>query len=128
MTIGEKIKQLRIKNKLSQEALATALNTTKQAIYKYESGIVTNIPMDKITILASILGTTPAFLMGWDEKEFAPTERELSEGERAWIGLYRKLSPDVRELFFPLLKKFDELPEGERQMLVAMIRAAIKNK
>lgn len=125
MTIGEKIKQLRIKNKLSQEALATALNTTKQAIYKYESGIVTNIPMDKITILASILGTTPAFLMGWEEETPAP---ELSEGERAWIELYRKLSPDVRELFFPILKKFDELPEGERQMLIAMIRAAIKNK
>ena len=125
MTIGEKIKQLRIKNKLSQEALATALNTTKQAIYKYESGIVTNIPMDKITILASVLGTTPAYLMGWEEETPAP---ELSEGERAGIELYRKLSPDVRELFFPILKKFDELPEGERQMLIAMIRAAIKNK
>ena len=124
MTIGEKIKQLRIKNKLSQEALATALNTTKQAIYKYESGIVTNIPMDKITVLASVLETTPAHLMGWDEETPAP---ELSEGERAWIELYRKLSPDVRELFFPILKKFDELPEGERQMLVAMIRAAINN-
>jgi transcriptional regulator with XRE-family HTH domain len=99
MTIGEKIKQLRIKNKLSQEALATALNTTKQAIYKYESGIVTNIPMDKITILASILGTTPAFLMGWDEKEFAPTERELSEGEKKLLQLFRLLPREAQESY-----------------------------
>ena len=99
MTIGEKIKQLRIKNKLSQEALATALNTTKQAIYKYESGIVTNIPMDKITILAYILGTTPAFLMGWDEKEFTPTEPKLSEGEEMLLKLFRKLPAEAQEAY-----------------------------
>lgn len=101
MTIGEKIKQLRIKNKLSQEALATALNTTKQAIYKYESGIVTNIPMDKITILASVLGTTPAHLMGWSDnkKETTPTEQELSEGEKKLLQLFRLLPREAQESY-----------------------------
>ena len=125
MTIGEKIRFLRIKQNLSQEALAKALKTTKQAIYKYENGIVTNIPLDKLEILSNVLDTTPAYLMGWEDK--TPTaEQELSEGERAWIELYRKLSPEVSEMLFPILEKFDNLPESERKMLVAMIGAAIE--
>ena len=122
MTIGEKIRFLRVKQNLSQEDLAKVLNTTKQAIYKYENGIVTNIPTDKIEILSSILGTTPSYLMGWEDETPAP---ELTESERAWIELYRKLSPDVQETFVTMVKTFDSLPEGERQMLLAMIRGAL---
>ena len=123
MTLGEKIRFLRVKKNLSQEDLAKVLNTTKQAIYKYENGIVTNIPTDKIEILSSILGTTPSYLMGWEDETPAP--EELSESERAWIELYRKLSPDVQETFVTMVKTFDSLPEGERQMLLAMIRGAL---
>lgn len=122
MTIGEKIRFLRVKQNLSQEDLAKVLNTTKQAIYKYENGIVTNIPTDKIEILSNILGTTPSYLMGWEDETPAP---ELTESERAWIELYRKLSPDVQETFVTMVKTFDSLPEGERQMLLAMIRGAL---
>lgn len=67
MTIGNRIKDARIRKGLSQEELAKAINSTKQAIYKYENEIVTNIPMDKVEKLALILGTTPAYLMGWEE-------------------------------------------------------------
>jgi transcriptional regulator with XRE-family HTH domain len=122
MTIGEKIRFLRVKQNLSQEDLAKVLNTTKQAIYKYENGIVTNIPTDKIEILSNILGTTPSYLMGWEDETPAP---ELTESERTWIELYRKLSPDVQETFVTMVKTFDSLPEGERQMLLAMIRGAL---
>ena len=67
MTIGNRIKDARIRKGLSQEELAKAINSTKQAIYKYENEIVTNIPMDKVEKLALILGTPPAYLMGWEE-------------------------------------------------------------
>jgi repressor LexA len=68
MTIGERIKKCRKNLRMSQEELAIKLNTTKQAIYKYESNIVTNIPMDKIEVMSSIFGVTPSYLMGWDDK------------------------------------------------------------
>lgn len=67
MGIGLKIKEERLRNKLSQEDVAKAIGSTKQAIYKYESGIVTNIPTDKIAKMADIFGVTPAYLMGWEE-------------------------------------------------------------
>lgn len=67
MTLGEKIKKLRLDKNLTQEDLAKILNTTKQTIYKYETGIVENLPLNRIAQLAHALGTTPAHLTGWED-------------------------------------------------------------
>lgn len=124
MTIGEKIRFLRNKNNLSQEALAKALNTTKQAIYKYENGIVTNIPLDKIEILSNVLCTTPAYLMGWTEN--TPTEGELDEGEKIWLDLYHRISEDSRDMLVKLVDAFDNLPAEERKFLLSVIELKLK--
>ena len=65
MTKGERIRARRKALKLTQSDLAEALGTTKQNIYKYEMGIVTNIPSDKIEALSKVLQVTPGYLMGW---------------------------------------------------------------
>lgn len=64
---GERIKKLRERNNLTQEQLAKRLNTTKQTISKYEKGIVTNIPSDRLETMAEILHTTPEYILGWEE-------------------------------------------------------------
>ena len=66
MKLGEKIKLLRHENNMTQDELASKLDITKQAVYKYENGIVTNIPSDKIERLAEIFNVSPVYLMGWD--------------------------------------------------------------
>ena len=48
MTIGERIREARTAKGLTQEQLAEQVHVTKQAVYKYETGIVTNIPLDKL--------------------------------------------------------------------------------
>ena len=67
MTVGERIKKKREELDMTQVDLARKIGCTKQTLYKYESGIITNIPSDKIEKIANVLGTTPAYLMGWDE-------------------------------------------------------------
>lgn len=67
MDIGLRIKKRRLEKGLSQDEVAEKINTTKQTIYKYETGIITNIPASKIESLANILDTTPAYLMGWTD-------------------------------------------------------------
>jgi repressor LexA len=67
MTIGDRIKKTRENLKISQTELANLSNTTKQNIYKYENGIITNIPSDKIETIAKILHVSPAYLMGWND-------------------------------------------------------------
>ncbi len=66
-TIGERIRDVRMKKGLTQLELANALKTTKQNVYKYEVGIVTNIPSDKIEQIAKILDVSPSYLMGWEK-------------------------------------------------------------
>lgn len=68
MTVGQRIKKIRLEKNMTQDDLATKINTTKQTIHKYENGIISNIPSSKIFAIANVLNTTPAYLMGWSEK------------------------------------------------------------
>jgi len=65
MRIGDRIKALRNEIGMGQTDLADKIGVSKQTMYKYENNIVTNIPSDKIELIAKNLGTTPAALMGW---------------------------------------------------------------
>lgn len=73
MTVGERIKKLREEKHITQTELADILNTTKQNIYKYENGIITNIPSDKIEALAIFFNVSPAHIMGWENKKWVMT-------------------------------------------------------
>lgn len=67
--IGSRIKQLRKEKSISQSELAEKIGVTKQNMYKYENGIITNIPSDKIELIATHLGCSPTYLMGWEESK-----------------------------------------------------------
>jgi len=66
MTLGERIRSTREALDMTQEELGALCGTTKQTIFKYETGIVTNIPLDRLDLLAEKLGVTPAYLLGWE--------------------------------------------------------------
>lgn len=67
MTKGERIRELRIEHKMTQEQLADMLNIKKQTVHKYEKNIITNIPSDKIEQMAKIFSVSPLFIMGYDD-------------------------------------------------------------
>lgn len=69
MTIGERIKSLRESKRITQTELAEKLGTTKQNIYKYENGIITNIPSDKIELMAKCFEVSPGYIMGWEDED-----------------------------------------------------------
>lgn len=69
MTVGERIKLARETKNLSQTDLANACKISKQTLYKYENNIITNIPSDKIEVIANYLSISPAYLMGWKETD-----------------------------------------------------------
>ena len=64
---SKKLKDLRKAKGLTLEELADAVGTSKQTIHRYENGIISNIPRERIEALANALETTPAALMGWQE-------------------------------------------------------------
>lgn len=69
ITIGDRIKQKRKALGLTLEELAKRVKTSKQTIHRYENNIITNIPSDKIELLAKALNCSPGFLMGWEEEQ-----------------------------------------------------------
>lgn len=66
---GERIKKRREQIGLTQVALADMIGESKQTVYKYETGIVTNIPSDKIELIAKALRVQPEWIMGWTDTE-----------------------------------------------------------
>ena len=86
MTIGSRIRVAREAKNLTQEELGKACGTTKQTIFKYENGIITNIPLDRIEKIASVLNVTPAEIMGWTEDD-----REILPDNIEPIGTFNKL-------------------------------------
>lgn len=91
MTIGKRIRQLREQQGYSQTYFAKKLNVSKQTLYKYENGIITNIPSDKVEKIAEYCGVTPAYIMGWEDN--APATPVYSKYALHEIPPYDDISP-----------------------------------
>ena len=63
-----KLKELRKSLGMTLDELAERVGTSKQTIHRYENGVITNVPPEKVESLAVALGTTPQELMGWEEE------------------------------------------------------------
>lgn len=69
MTVGERIKNLREQQGMTLEELGNKVGVGKSTVRKWENGMIENMRRDKIAKLASALGVTPLYLMGWENKE-----------------------------------------------------------
>lgn len=107
MTKGERLKSLRISNNYTLEEIGKKINVARQTYFKYENNIITNIPTDKIELLAKIYGVSAAYIMGWDINE---NNMENNE-EAIFIEKFRKLSHDDQML---LLDNMDSLSDSLR--------------
>ena len=66
MTRGDRIKLLREQKGMQQTDLAVRIGVSKQTLFKYEHNIITNIPSDKIELIADVFHVTPGYIMGWE--------------------------------------------------------------
>lgn len=82
MNIGERIKLKRLNRNQTLEDLGKAAGVSRATIQRYESGVITNIPSDKIEAIAKALRCSPAYLMGWEEDE-DPIIVEFTSAEEA---------------------------------------------
>lgn len=92
MTIGERIKKIRKQRGMTQIDVAIKAGITKQIVYKYETGIIKNIPSDKIEAIAKALYVSPAEIMGWESEKPPVNDEELLDEEL--ICRLCSLSPD----------------------------------
>jgi transcriptional regulator with XRE-family HTH domain len=90
MGLKENIKNRRLELNLTLEDVSKRLSISKPTLQRYESGVISNIPSDKIEKLAVILETTPSILMGWDENKIK-THLQLSEELECLLKKYNSL-------------------------------------
>lgn len=77
MEMGEKIYNLRIQKGLTLEELGNMVGVGKSTVRKWENGMIANMKRDKILKVSEALGTSPAYLMGWEESEGLDTNNML---------------------------------------------------
>ena len=65
--LASRLKAARKAKGLTLDELAARLGTSKQTIHRYENGIISNIPHEKIVRLAEALEIQPSELMGWSD-------------------------------------------------------------
>ena len=107
MTIYDRIKNLRISQKMSQTDLALKMGYKDGSmITKIESGKV-DISQKKIIAFAKALDTTPAYLMGWTSDHPDDPVSDIPQTSEARI----------------LARGIDRLPPEEREQALAVVRA-----
>lgn len=97
MSIGKRIKTLRLKRGLSIDDLADKLGKNRTTIYRYENGDIENLPLSILNPLAEVLDTTPAHLMGWSSKEMLSTKISDGEKEAVYSAMNEKCVKHVED-------------------------------
>lgn len=72
MSVGENIKARRKQLHISAETIAEKLRCAPSTVYRWEKGDIDKVDADKLIIVAEILHTTPAALMGRDGNGASP--------------------------------------------------------
>ena len=91
-TIGKRMRLARINKQKTLEDIAKAVGVSRQTIQRYESGVIGNIPYDKIEGIAKALNVTPGYLMGWEQLPDIPDFPNIFPIETKKIPLLGKIA------------------------------------
>lgn len=145
----QRLKELREEYGLSLQEVADKCGISKSAVYLYELG-KRNPKQKALEELSCLFNVDIDYLLGKTDiknaaanaigfnsledahkagaaKEQPPIPDGLTEDERFWVEIYRKVSPEVQDLLITMVSSFDQQSEDARQMLLRLIRAALGN-
>lgn len=113
---GNRIKQCREEHDYTLEELADKAGTTRQTIYKYEKGIIQQVPYEKIETLAEVLHVSPEYLVGWTDDPYprTPPEEDFEED--------LKEADEERRALRYLATNMSRLTSEERNRLIKIIQ------
>lgn len=116
MSIGERIREHRKYNKLTQKQLASQLGLTPKMVSFYERNERTP-PIDIIIKLSEIFSVSTDYLLGLTHEKpisIVKQKSELSSEEKIILNLYRTLDKDYREIILGELRKCEKMQKLER--------------
>lgn len=122
MTTGERIKQRRLELGWSLRELAKRMGYANQStISRIESGAI-DIPQSKVVKFAEVMGTTVAYLMGWDKQ----IQIEIKEDPMNMADLHFEMiaDKDLTEIYQDL--KF--LDAAQRKIVKDLVHSLAETK
>lgn len=69
--LSSNLRRLRKERRMTLDELAAATGVSKQTVHRYENGVISNVPREKVELLAAALGVSPTELMGWDDEKYS---------------------------------------------------------
>ncbi|WP_101913159.1 helix-turn-helix domain-containing protein [Megasphaera vaginalis (ex Bordigoni et al. 2020)] len=96
-TLNENIKRTRLQQKMTLDDVAKIVGVSRQTIQRYESGVIGNIPSDRIEKIALALHTTPGALMGWEQAE--DQNGYYDDSDTAELAEKLRTDPELKILF-----------------------------
>lgn len=151
MAIKDRLKYRRNELEMTLEDVAQIVGVTRATIQKYENGIISNIPSDKIELLAKALQVSPSYLMGWDEavidgiREDSVSGRMAARdemfrlfgvehsaaslrlfGEKIAVLYYKALNRHSAPELLDMIAAVDELDHAELSNIRAVVRAYLR--
>lgn len=99
---------------LTMEELGKSVGVSKVTIKKYESGLIKNIPSDKIEKISKATGVSESELMGWSEELFNNKKYDVNKRKMLLIDqedieiveAYTQLPPEQKSLIKNLIMQF----------------------
>ena len=104
-SIGYRIRCAREKLNLSQEELGKLCGTTKQTIFKYETGVIKNIPIARLKKIADALHTSVPILLGEDRPLIGQMSAYVANDDRYSFSSKKKLPVDGDTILSPKFTK-----------------------
>lgn len=104
----DRLKELRVKMGLSQQALADKLNVSQQSICKYENDTI-EPNIDMLKTMADLFNVSVDYLIGYSSYTHKVEEvfdTDLNVDELSVLQKYRALSPSSRTLVKQFMNEF----------------------
>lgn len=130
--MGDRIKRLRSENNMTLEELGNKVGVGKSTVRKWENGIIANMRRDKIAKLATALGVTPAYLIGWDSATDISVERASDKAApksaqcKEILEVCEQLTPHNQRKVLTYSKNLLSTQQMEEDLLAAHVRTDVE--
>lgn len=104
MSFADRLRELRKENNMTLDEIGRAIGVGRATIYKYEHGIITNIPLDKINKLSAMFGVSKPYLMGWsDDRNLIMSDVVILPDNDMFLQAYGAMTHEERKTMSDIL-------------------------
>lgn len=102
--ISNRILEIILAKDISYGELSAKTGIPKSALQRYATGQTEKIPIDRLEKIASAIGTTTAYLMGWEDQPAEPAAPTISDEDIQFALFGGK--DEITESMYEEVKKF----------------------